>query len=143
MDEITVVKILTAGLKVFKWIVITLIVLTLVTAFFMIYVNTMVMNESKAALSEAKLSYDSGFYEPIVRRTSGHVITIRAFNLDTGEEISEINNNMPNYGDIMRVDITTERKSYNLFRRNPIVTTESITVVNRGTFGEGYKYERR
>lgn len=143
MDELTIVKIFTSGFKVYKVFLIAVIVLMLLVGFYMIYINTMVSVETKAALSEAKLSYDSGYYEPIVRRTSGHVITIRCFNLETGEEISEANNNMPDYGDIMRVDIDTVRKSFNIFNDQEIRTTESITVVNRGTFGEGYKYERR
>lgn len=143
MDELTIVKIFTSGFKVYKIFLIAVVVLMLLVGFYMVYVNSMVSVETKAALSEAKLSYDSGYYEPIVRRTSGYVITIRCFNLETGEEISEANNNMPSYGDIMRVDIDTVRKSFNIFDNREIRTTESITVVNRGTFGTGYKYERR
>lgn len=135
--------ILMGPMKVLKILVILLTVSLILYAFFMVYANTLIQSVATASLNEAKLSYDSGYYDPLIRTKNDMHITVKAYNIDTGEEISKDKNNLPAYGDIMKVEVTVKRQNYNIFSKAPLIYTHSETLVNRGAFGDGYKYERK
>lgn len=143
MDEEVLYNFLMGPAKVLKILIIILISATIIFASIIFFVETLVETQTSALLSDVKMSYDSGYYGMQIKESALAKIEIKALDFNTGEEISEANNNFPNYGDIIKVQIKTTKPSMNIFDKKPIEFVKYLTVVNRGTFGSGYKYERK